>query len=129
MKLNLKTNGTKNSHPILAGLIYTYTIAIIGALIFTLLLFWTSISDSKLPLISYIITAVSLLAGGYISGKRAGVKGWYYGGMTGIIYGIILVIIVFLAFDTELNLRSLVLIVLTFLFGALGGIVGVNRNK
>ena len=129
MKLNIRATGMKNTHPILIGLLYTYAIAIVGALIFTLLLYWTSISDAKIPLVSYVITAVSLMIGGYITGRRAGERGWYYGGLMGIIYGIILVFIVFLAFNAPINLRSLVLLLLTFLFGAFVGIIGVNRNK
>ena len=106
MDLKTVTNGTKNVNPILSGLTYTLGIAIIASFIFAVLLYFTSLSDSNLPLITYIVTAVSLLTGGYVSGKRASNKGWYYGGLTGIIYGILLIVISFLGFDLEQLLKD-----------------------
>ncbi|KXG44986.1 hypothetical protein U473_03005 [Tepidibacillus decaturensis] len=119
----------KITNPILSGLVYTYAIVIIASLFWALLLYFTSLSDTNLSLFSYTITAISLLFGGFVSGKRAGSRGWYYGGITGAIYGLILAIIGFLGFDASFNLRNLVLIILAFLFGALGGIFGVNSKK
>lgn len=129
-QLKAITNGAKKaSHPVLSGLTYAFAIAIVLALIFAFLLYFTSLSDAKLPLYSYIVTASSLLIGGFVSGRRGGEKGWYYGGLTGIIYGLVLAIISFLGFDLDFNLKSLVLLVLTFLFGSLGGIFGVNSSN
>lgn len=117
------------SHPILFGFTYTVGLMLIMSVLFAFLLYFTSLSDSHLPVISYIVTALSLLVGGYQAGKKAGIKGWYYGGMIGAIYGILLAAISFLGFDTDLNLRNLTLILLAFLFGAFGGMIGVNAKK
>lgn len=130
--MNLKTiaNSTKkNTHPVFSGLIYAFIITIGFIIIYSFLLYFTSLSDSHLSRLTYIITAISLTSGGFVSGKRAGQKGWYYGGFTGLTYGLILAIIAFLAFDASFNLNGLALIVLTFLFGSLGGIFGVNTSK
>jgi len=132
MTMNLKAiaNGTKkSSHPAFTGLIYASIITIGFVLIYSFLLYFTSLSDSHLSRLAYIVTAISLSIGGFVSGKSAGHKGWYYGGLTGITYGLILAIIAFLAFDARFNLNGLALIVLTFLFGSLGGIFGVNTLK
>lgn len=130
--MNLKSiaNGTKkSSYPAFTGLIYAFIITLGFVLIYSFLLYFTSLSDSHLSRLTYIITAISLSSGGFVSGRRAGQKGWYYGGLTGITYGLILAIIAFLAFDASFNLNGLALLVLTFLFGALGGIFGVNTSK
>ena len=119
----------KFKNPILFGLLYTFGLGILLALIFTLLLYFTSLSDANLNWMSYITTLVSLIVGGFVAGKRAGVKGWYYGGLTGLIYGVVILIIAFLAFNSKLNLQSLVLVALSFLFGSSGGIFGVNMSK
>jgi len=130
MNLIQATNSAKKvSHPILIGLTYALAIVIVGSLITALLLSFTSLSDSKLSIISFAVTGLSLLIGGFIAGKRAGLKGWYYGGLTGLIFGVIISMINFLAFDLGFNLRSLILILLTFLFGAFGGVLGVNSKK
>lgn len=55
-------------------------------------------------------------------------KGWYYGGMTGLIYGLIILAARFLAFDLPLNVVSLYLLAGMFLIAALGGIIGVNMQ-
>lgn len=130
MNLKAIANSTKrNTHPVLSGLIYSFVITLGFVLIYSFLLYFTSLSDSHLSRLTYIITAISLSSGGFVSGKRAGQKGWYYGGITGIIYGLILAIIAFLAFDAGFNLNGLALITLTFLFGSLGGMFGVNTSK
>ncbi len=119
----------KFRNPILSGLLYTFGIGLLLAFAFTLLLYFTSVSDSYINLMSYLITLVSLLSGGFVAGKRAGEKGWYYGGITGLIYGIVILIIAFLAFNSKMNLQSLALVALSFLFGSSGGIFGVNLSK
>jgi len=130
LNLNQVTSGTKNaSSPVLTGLIYAFVMVMVSSVLFALLLYFTSLSDANLPLISYIVTAVSLLTGGFQAGRRSGSKGWYYGGLTGLIYGILLAIIGFLSLDTTFGLRNIALILLSFLFGAFGGIFGVNRRK
>ncbi len=131
MNVKLVTNGVKNSsHPIVIGLVYTMGIVFVLTLLFALILYFTSLSDSTLPIISYIVTAVALLFGGYQAGKKAESKGWYYGGLVGIIYGIVLAMISYLGFAIAMNLKQLSLVVLAFLFGAFGGMIGVNtKNK
>jgi len=130
MNLKLATNGAKSSsHPILIGLGYTFGLVMIIAVLFAFILQFTSLSDSHLPLVSYIVTAISLLTGGYQAGKKAGEKGWYYGGIIGLIYGIILAAVSYLGFNLAFNLRNITILLLSFLFAAFGGIIGVNRNN
>ncbi|MDR6881756.1 putative membrane protein (TIGR04086 family) [Bacillus sp. 3255] len=76
-----------------------------------------------------IIHAVSLFIGGWVSGKRAETRGWYHGGLVGIVYFILIFLVGFLAFDAGLNLQSLQLLGILFASGALGGVLGVNTKK
>ncbi|TCS83838.1 TIGR04086 family membrane protein [Tepidibacillus fermentans] len=129
MKANLNHATKKYSNPILTGLIYTFSIVILSTVVLTLILYFTSLSEQSLPIFIYITTAISLLIGGFKSGKIAGTRGWYYGGITGIIYGIILSLIWFLGFNLDFQLRLLALLLLSFLFGSFGGMVGVNSKR
>lgn len=130
MKINSLVNGAKNGwNPIIMGLLYTFAIVMVLGLIVAIIMYITSLSDAYIPVLSYIITAIALIFGGAKTGKHVGEKGWYYGGLTGFIYGLLLIAITFLAFNLEINLRSIVLLILTFLFGAFGGIFGVNTKK
>lgn len=119
----------KISSPLLSGLTYALIYMTIGTLLTALLLFLTSMQESSLLNISYIIHGISLFAGGMVSGKRSGQRGWYHGGILGIIYSAIILIIGFLTYDSGIDKNSLILLIETFLCGALGGILGVNSKK
>lgn len=115
--------------PLFSGLVYSFTMMTIGTVVTSLFLLLTSAQESSLPTLTTIIHAVSLFIGGWVSGKRAGSRGWYHGGMVGMFYFILIFLVGFLAFDAGLNLQSLKLLSILFAAGALGGILGVNTQK
>ncbi|GJM75106.1 hypothetical protein HMSSN036_73220 [Paenibacillus macerans] len=67
--------------------------------------------------------------GGIVSGKRAKQRGWYQGGLTGLLYVVLLLLISFLALDTSLTLRDCILLAPGLVIGAFGGMIGVNLNR
>ncbi|MNI44755.1 hypothetical protein D3C73_991480 [compost metagenome] len=115
--------------PILSGLVYALVMLTIGTIVTSLILLLTSTQESSLPTLTRILHGVSLFVGGWVAGKRAEHRGWYYGGMLGIVYSVLIFIVGFLAFDAGLNLQSLQLVSIAFAAGALGGILGVNSRK
>lgn len=115
--------------PIFSGLLYSLTVMTLGTLITSLLLLVTSTQESSLTTITSIIHGISLFVGGWVSGKRAGSRGWYYGGLLGILYSILIFIVGFLALDSGFSLQFLKLIALSFASGAVGGMLGVNSRK
>lgn len=115
--------------PLFSGLVYSFTMMTIGTIVTSLFLLLTSTQESSLHTLTTIIHAVSLFIGGWVSGKRAGSRGWYHGGMVGLFYFILIFLVGFLAFDAGLNLQSLQLLGILFAAGALGGILGVNTQK
>ena len=100
-----------------------------GTLLLSLMLVFTSTEEQSLPAMTTILHAVSMFIGGWVAGKRAENRGWYYGGMLSLLYSTILFIAGFLAYDAGLNLHSLRLLGLLLAVGALGGILGVNSRK
>ncbi|MGD9677276.1 MAG: TIGR04086 family membrane protein [Vulcanibacillus sp.] len=119
----------QTSHPILIGLTYTIVLVIIATFIFAFIIYFTALSDNNISILSLVSTTLSVMIGGFISGKKAGKKGWLYGGTIGFIYAIILGIITFLAFNVNIDLRYLVLLAISTFSGALGGILGVNYGN
>ncbi|RCX22442.1 putative membrane protein (TIGR04086 family) [Fontibacillus phaseoli] len=117
------------SHPTLSGLWYAFFWMMIGAFVLSLLLQSNILEEENLSLYTYIVHGASLLAGGVVSGKRAKQKGLYQGSITGLIYGILLLLISFLALDNSLGLGELALVVPALVLGAIGGVFGVNLNK
>jgi putative membrane protein (TIGR04086 family) len=71
--------------------------------------------------------AVAVIAGSSQTGKRMGRSGWLNGGITGLAYVIILLILAMLL-DMRLTPRSLIALFAGFTLGAVGGVLGVNRR-
>lgn len=114
------------STSVLAGLLYTLGLVLAGALLAALLLHFTSMRESSLPYFTYVINAIGLLVGGFATGRRAGEKGWYYGGMTGLAYFLFVLLVGFLGFDAPLGWRTLLFLLGAFVIAGIGGIFGVN---
>lgn len=116
-------------NPWFAGQLLIWIIVVMLSFIVALLLRYTSMGSTTLPAITFFINAVGLLCGGYMAGKRAGQRGWFFGGMQGIIYTLILGLISFLAFDLQMQTSILLFMLSAFGLGALGGIFGVNTGE
>ena len=125
-----KVRNVKINSPLLSGLIYSFMGLFMLTLLVSLLLMLTNLTETSMLLYIYIIHGITLLIGGFMSGKRAGEKGWYHGGIVGFVYSVIIILIGFLGFDTALlSLESLLFMVLSFVAAAIGGIFGVNMSR
>jgi len=114
------------STSVLTGLMYTLGLVLTGALLATLLLSFTSIRESSLPYFTYVINILGLLIGGFVTGRRCGEKGWYYGGVTGLTYFLFVLLIGFLGFDAPLQWETFFFLLGAFVIAGVGGIFGVN---
>lgn len=124
-----KVNQVKLFPPLISGLIYAFIVMLAGTLITSFYLLFSSTGENSLPTFSYLTHIVSLLIGGWIAGKKSRTKGWYYGGLLGCIYSLILFMVAFLAYDAGLNMRSMALLGTCLATAAIGGIFGVNSSK
>lgn len=123
------TTSVRAGSPVLRGLLYSLVIMAAATLIISLFLKFTGMKEVSMTTAVYIIHSVSLFIGGLVTGRRAGKRGWYYGGMMGILYSIVIVLIGFLSYDAALTGYTLVLLVLSFVSGAFGGMIGVNLRR
>ncbi|HWO53822.1 TIGR04086 family membrane protein [Paenibacillus sp. JTLBN-2024] len=118
------------ANPILSGLYYSFFWMMLGALVLSLLLWSSGMDEQSLSRYIYVVHAVASLFGGIVAGKRAGKRGWYQGGLTGILYGALIIMIGFLALDSHLQTGDLLLLAAAFASAAIGGMFGVNlKNK
>lgn len=115
--------------PLLAGLWYAFFWMMMGSLVLSLFLWLSEMQEHDLSTYTYIIHIFSATVGGMVSGKRAGKKGWYHGGLTGAFYALIILLIGFLALDNSLQLGTILWIALAFVIGAIGGMFGVNLRQ
>ena len=119
----------ESSSPIITGTITTMGLVLIGSLLTSLLLHFSNLNEMNLPYFTYSINGLSLLIGGWIAGRKGGRKGWYFGGLTGIAYFILILLIGFLAFEVTPQLNALLYLAISFIVGALGGVFGVNMSS
>jgi putative membrane protein (TIGR04086 family) len=123
---------TANVHfasPLFSGMIYAFITMAISSLLFSLVLTLTNQSEDSLPFFVYLIHALSIFIGSYVCGKRSDQRGWYHGGILGLVYAVIIILIGFLSFNNGISLHTLLILIVAYLLGALGGILGVNHIK
>lgn len=115
--------------PILSGLVLMLAIVVIGSLVVALLLQFTGLSERSMPVITYAVNALSLVVGGFVAGRKARERGWLYGGVTGVLYTLVLLLISFLAFDAAVTSKTFVSMISSFAIAAIGGMLGVNFSR
>jgi putative membrane protein (TIGR04086 family) len=124
-----KIGQTRISNPFLSGLIYSFIWLGAAAVAMSLLLAFAGFQEGSLASYSYPVHALAVGLGGFVTGKRAGTKGWSNGGIMGMIYGILIAMISFLGFDTDFDMTMLWVMSISAVAGAFGGIFGVNAKK
>ncbi len=108
------------------GLIYAFAVAVAAVILAAMLVTWTSMPETKLPVVTYGINLISVLTGSFIAARRAGEKGWYYGGITGLFYTVFITLLGLLLVSASFTLHNLFQIALLSVIGSLGGMIGVN---
>ena len=119
---------TKIGSPILTGLAYAFGALLVITVILSLFLVFTQMKEETVSSYVYVVHGIAVLIGGYVTGKRAGHRGWYFGAIHGVLYCLAVIITAFLGFDSFEEKHSLILFLLAVSVGALGGILGVNRK-
>ena len=125
---NISEKGN-NIKRIRKGSFFSIVITLIGLLVYSIILSYTSISESTMPATIIIITAVSILIGSTISTSNIKKNGIVNGVLVGIIYiAIIYLISSIVTGNFLLNTNSIIMVIASVLTGALGGIIGVNKK-
>jgi len=118
----------RTGSPLFFGLAVVWGVVLAGSLLAAFLLRYASVDEGYLPYFTYGINGAALLGGGWISGRRAGERGWLYGGSVGCLYALIVILIGFLAYDASMQIHPFLFAAGAFALGALGGIFGINTR-
>ena len=125
---NISENGN-NIKKVIKGSAFSIIITLIGLLIYSIILSYTSVSESTIPTIVIIITAISVLIGSTISTSNIKKNGIINGMFVGLIYiAIIYLLSSIVTGNFLLNITSIIMIITSVLTGALGGLIGVNKK-
>lgn len=112
---------------ILKGLFISFCITLIGILIFSIVLTYSNISETTVPIVIIAISFVSILIGSTISTRKISKNGMVNGGIIGGIYIIMIYSISsIISGNFALNMYSIIMIILGILAGLIGGILGIN---
>ena len=127
-KENIKSN---NMFKILKGIILSILITLLGLLILAIVITYTNVSESIIPIAVTIITAISILIGSFFSTINIQKNGLLNGFAVGFAYiATIYIISSITSTGFTLTNTSFIMIISAILAGMLGGIIGVNlKNK
>ncbi|ASA23708.1 TIGR04086 family membrane protein [Paenibacillus donghaensis] len=117
------------ANPVLSGLCRSFLWMLLGAFVLSLLLWGSGLEEQDLSMYTYIVHGIAAAFGGLAAGRRALSKGWYHGSLTGAFYGIIVLLVGFLALDSSWSGSDLLWILAAAAIAALGGMFGVNLQK
>ncbi|RED64142.1 TIGR04086 family membrane protein [Cohnella lupini] len=120
--------GLRNASPFASGLYWSGIWLAIGAIALSIVLMGSSLSESNMLPWVFGVHGCASLAGGFVSAKRSGRRGWYFGMANGLVYTLLLLTISFLATDANWSSAVPILLLVTSLAGAFGGMLGVNAG-
>lgn len=124
----VRVSGIRIASPLVAGLVWSFIWLGIGTLVLSVLLYSSSMPESKLLSWVFGVHGAASLAGGFTSAKRSGKRGWYIGAFTGLLYAVAVALIGFLSQDIGFDARLGLLGLVAALAGAFGGMFGVNAG-
>ncbi len=126
-------NPTKEKNKIMNGLINLflgYAITFIAIIVYSILLTFTQMTDKYIMFVVLTTTIISTVYVGYQFAKDAESRGLLWGILGGLLYGIIFVMLGFMASETyTLDSRTIFVLLFSIIAGAMGGIVGINSKK
>ncbi len=128
MWTDLKTDF--HGSPLILGIIVAFVTSLMCTLVMAGIYTWSSFSEGTLPYAAYTINAISALIGAMTAARNAGTRGWYYGGITALLFSAMLAIVGSLVdMSAAFQMQTLVRIALLGLIGAFGGTIGVNLKR
>jgi putative membrane protein (TIGR04086 family) len=131
--VDMSVRGTIRSlrrFPILYGVAWGLFVAVIGTLILSFWAHFGTLTDSHMAIAAYVVHCAAVIFGAVSGSRAASERGWYYGGVIGIVYALIMICIGIFVYNTfSMNAGGLFRVLLMALIGAFGGIIGVNTSN
>ena len=114
---------------IIKGVSISFVLTIILIFIYSSILTYTEINEKTMQPVLVIITAISILVGSSISSIKIQHNGILNGGIVSIIYlGLLYLLSSIITSNFQINISTMIIIGIGFIFGIIGGILGVNKK-
>lgn len=112
---------------IVKGVILAYFLSLLLFLITGGVIHFTEISERIIPTAVTIISGLSIITAGVYAARHTASRGWLHGGIIGLLYVLVILILsMFLLPEFSFTFMSIGKLLIGFVIGALGGILGVN---
>lgn len=108
---------------------YVFLGILVTTIIITLLNYFGLLNGTMLNIISIITITLSILIGGYLTGKKANKKGYLEGIKFGSIVIIIILFLNLIIFKNQFNLTSILYYLLLLFTSTIGSMIGIMRKK
>lgn len=109
------------------GLGVAFLFTLISIFIFSIILTYTNIQESTIPVTIIIISAISILLGSTVATRSVNKNGMLKGGIIGVTYVFFLYIISsILNTGFLVNIYTIIMLVTGVIAGLIGGILGIN---
>jgi len=118
----------KMGSAIIYGTVSIFILAVIFSLLFSLLLRFTSLTESSISYLILILSFICIFIGGLISGGKGKKQGWLLGGGTGLLYTLVILAFQYLGFDQTFSSREWIQSLCYILVCMMGGVLGVNLS-
>ena len=126
---NLQINENKTIKNIMKGTGIALITTVLLLLIFSIILTYTNIEENVINPVIMIVTAISILLGSSLGNIKIKKNVLINGVIIGALYIITIYLISsILNWKFSLNIQSIFMIIISIVFGILGGILGVNRK-
>lgn len=114
---------------VIKGSAFAVVLTLILLLIYSAFLTYTKLNESTMPVFVIGITAISILIGSLMSSVNIRKNGIVNGALVGLIYIVVIYLLSSIATKTfYLNMYSIIMIIISTVAGAIGGIIGVNKR-
>ncbi|HHU69328.1 MAG TPA: TIGR04086 family membrane protein [Thermoanaerobacterales bacterium] len=112
---------------IFKGIFFGYLLTLICYFILGGIIYFTNFSEKIIPIVTTIVSIISIAIAGFYVSSNTKSKGWLKGGIVGLLYILILLAIGrFIIPNYALSSQSLIKLIIGFVIGSIGGIIGVS---
>ncbi len=112
---------------IIKGIFFGYLLTLICYFILGGIIYFTNFSEKIIPIVITIVSIINIAIAGFYVSSNTTSKGWLKGGIVGLLYILILLVIGrFIIPDYGLSSSGLIKLIIGFVIGSIGGIIGVS---
>lgn len=116
--------------PILYGCFWALFLAALGIIVVFLMAQYGSLEARGITTAAYIIHCIAVFFGAVAASRCVTSRGWFYGGVTGLLYALIMVAIGLFIYNTfTIDASGLFRVLLMAVIGAFGGMIGAATRR